>query len=321
MFDYDEIDRTVRDNALALHKLGGADKESLLGRLHDTFVDGDPRALWESFRYVPAMIDCNGEDPYLHLPDIIPADTELYFIIDYWNRDFVVFRGRMADIHVFIGDCDGLDEFYLMTTDCRRLYSVTDHDVLYHIDIDINVPKVAGLYPPGEAMDTPRLLLRRWRPDDAPALYRYASDSRVSELALWPRHESVEMSREVITGYFAPDPDVFAIVLRGSGEPVGCIGLVPRGAENHAVAAGEREVGYWLGYPLWGAGLATEALRALIDRCRGIPQIKSLLITTDRRNVASQRVALKCGFAFVEAYDHDGIASRAYRLAMRDDVR
>ena len=44
--------------------------------------------------------------------------------------------------------------------------------------------------------ETDRLIMRPWRTDDAEALYKYASDGRVSELALWPRHTSVEMSRE-----------------------------------------------------------------------------------------------------------------------------
>ena len=138
MFDYDEIARTVRDNNLPLQKIEGSEKEKLLQKLYDTFVIGDPRALWLSFKYVPASIDCNMEDPYWHLHEVIEQDTILYFIIDYWNTDFVVFKGRMSDIYTFIGDCDGLDEFYLMTTDCQELYSITDHDDLLYINVNKN---------------------------------------------------------------------------------------------------------------------------------------------------------------------------------------
>lgn len=113
-------------------------------------------------------------------------------------------------------------------------------------------------------IDTGRLMLRRWRESDAEALYRYASDGRVSEMAMWPRHTSVEMSRRVITEYFIPNSFNFAMVLEATGEPIGCIGLVPEGDENCPASAGEREVGYWIGWPYWGRGLATEALRALI---------------------------------------------------------
>ena len=62
-------------------------------------------------------------------------------------------------------------------------------------------------------IQTKRMILRPWRLDDAEALYRYASDERVSEQALWPKHTSVEMSREVIGRFFMPNPHLFAVVL------------------------------------------------------------------------------------------------------------
>lgn len=60
-------------------------------------------------------------------------------------------------------------------------------------------------------IETERLILRRWRESDADGLFRYASDGRVSEMALWPRHTSVEMSREVIRQFFIPDENSFAM--------------------------------------------------------------------------------------------------------------
>ena len=55
-------------------------------------------------------------------------------------------------------------------------------------------------------IETERLVLRHWRVKDASALYKYASDNRVSELALWPTHTSVKMSHEVIEKVFMPNP-------------------------------------------------------------------------------------------------------------------
>lgn len=101
-------------------------------------------------------------------------------------------------------------------------------------------------------VDTNRLTLRRWRDDDAEALYKYASDGRVSEMALWPRHTSVDMSRKVIQDFFQPNPFTLAMVLKETDEPIGCIGLVPRGEEHYKPQANEREVGYWIGFPYWG---------------------------------------------------------------------
>jgi len=163
-------------------------------------------------------------------------------------------------------------------------------------------------------IETGRLIMRHWSPGDADALYKYASDERVSEMALWPCHSSVEMSRDVIKTVFMPNPHSFAMVLKDTGEPIGCIGLVPEGAEHYPLMEAELEAGYWIGRPYWNQGLTTEALDGLIGYCRDAVNLESLLITTDRRNIGSQRVAEKCGFQFVGDYVYEGIHSRAYRL-------
>lgn len=167
-------------------------------------------------------------------------------------------------------------------------------------------------------IETTRLILRPWRENDAEALYRYASDAEVSRMALWPRHTSVEMSRRVINEFFIPNPYTFAIALKESDEAIGCIGLVPEGEDHYEPLPGEREVGYWVGHPLWGNGITTEALMALVGYCRDRLHLPSLLITTDSRNRASQRVAEKCGFKLIGDYSYGSIPSKAYRLNCRD---
>lgn len=169
-------------------------------------------------------------------------------------------------------------------------------------------------------METERLILRPWSMDDVDCLYKYASDGRVSELALWPRHTSVEMSHEVIEKIFIPNRDSFAMVLKTTGEPIGCIGLVPEGEEHHLVDFAEREVGYWIGYPYWGNGLTTEALKAVIGYCRNHLMLGSVLATVDVKNVASQRVVEKCGFCHIGDYAYDGVLCKAFRLVLGSSV-
>ncbi|GKH21160.1 hypothetical protein NXV79_13710 [Bacteroides thetaiotaomicron] len=50
----------------------------------------------------------------------------------------IVYKARMSDIHTFIGNCEGLDEYYLVTVDLMELYSITDHDDLLYIDVRRN---------------------------------------------------------------------------------------------------------------------------------------------------------------------------------------
>lgn len=162
-------------------------------------------------------------------------------------------------------------------------------------------------------IQTDRLIIRPWQSADAEALYRYASDNRVSDPGQWPRHTSVEMSRQVIERYFLPNPDSFAIVDKATGEAIGCIGLVPMGEEHYPALPGEREVGYWLGFPFWGRGIMPEALMGLIDFFRSCKKADTLLLTTLDTNHSSRRVAEKCGFSFVCRYNHDGKPSLAFR--------
>lgn len=81
MFDYKEIERTIKDNHLPFQEIGDVNKEILIQRLYDTFVIGNPRALWLKFKYVPYSIDCNMEDPYFHLLDIIDKNIVFYFLL------------------------------------------------------------------------------------------------------------------------------------------------------------------------------------------------------------------------------------------------
>ena len=41
-------------------------------------------------------------------------------------------------------------------------------------------------------METERLMLRPWREEDAPSLYKYAKNPAVGPIAGWPPHTSVE---------------------------------------------------------------------------------------------------------------------------------
>lgn len=135
---FKEIERTIEDNHLPFQKIEDADKEILVQRLYDTFVIGNPYALWLSFKYVPYSIDCNMEDPYFHLLDLIDRNTVFYFFIDYEHVGFVVYKAKLSDIHIFIGNYEGLDEYYLVTEDFMELYSITDHDDLLYIDVRKN---------------------------------------------------------------------------------------------------------------------------------------------------------------------------------------
>ena len=144
-------------------------------------------------------------------------------------------------------------------------------------------------------METDRLLLRPWMESDAETLYKYASDPEVGPRAGWPPHKSVEESREIIRTIFGGD-HMWAIELKETGEPIGCMGYFVYGESNIKIGENDAEVGYWIARPYWNKGICTEALRKLIDHCFNEKGFQTLWSDFFPDNPASGRVMEKCGF-------------------------
>ena len=107
-------------------------------------------------------------------------------------------------------------------------------------------------------LETERLILRPWEERDANDLFQYASHPEVGPIAGWPVHTSVENSREIIKSYFSA-PEIYAIVLKETMQPVGSIGLMIGSASDKGIPDTEAEIGYWIG--VWLNSLAV--LKAL----------------------------------------------------------
>lgn len=152
-------------------------------------------------------------------------------------------------------------------------------------------------------IETERLILRPWRDDDAAALFKYASDPEVGPPAGWPVHTSVTNSLDVIRTVFSV-PETYAVVLKETGEPVGCCGIMPREADTaeeaafHSSDRREAEIGYWLGKPYWGRGLIPEAVTALLSRCFVELKLDAVWCVYYDGNDKSKRVCEKCGFLY-----------------------
>ena len=113
-------------------------------------------------------------------------------------------------------------------------------------------------------LQTPRLLLRPWKETDAEALYALAKDPEVGPAAGWNVHKDADDSREVIRTVLSA-PETFAIFGRRDGLLRGSCGFFPTRAQG--AGAGELEIGYWVGKPFWGRGIAPEAVEALLAHC------------------------------------------------------
>lgn len=166
-------------------------------------------------------------------------------------------------------------------------------------------------------IETSRLILRPWREDDAEALYKYASNPDVGPHGGWPPHTSVDESLDVIRNLFSA-PEVYAIVPKGSDEPVGCCGIVPSDEQHSsAIKHGDVELGYWIGREFWGRGFVPEAVEALITRCFDDLGVTNVWIGFYDGNDRSRRVAEKAGFTYHHTETHDDVATPAEHFYLR----
>lgn len=152
--------------------------------------------------------------------------------------------------------------------------------------------------PPPTRIETPRFVLRAWSADDAPLLRATleASDAHLRAWTPWvvdgrvpgqslerrlERHaEASAAGTEWVYGMFSPNGD----------ELFGGCGLYPR------VGPGAIEIGYWLSVRHTGRGLATEAAATLTRVAFSAPEIGSVEMRVDPRNVASARVPERLGY-------------------------
>ena len=144
-------------------------------------------------------------------------------------------------------------------------------------------------------IETKRIIFRRWADTDAKELFLLASDPDVGPRAGWPPHKSVEESMDIINKVFNSD-HIWALVLKETGQLIGCMGYYSHTESNIGIDEGEAEVGYWIGKPFWNQGYCTEALQAMIDYCFNVKGFLTLWADHFIDNPASGKVMEKCGF-------------------------
>ena len=97
---------------------------------------------------------------------------------------------------------------------------------------------------------TKRLILRRWKEEDAASLFKYAKNPNIGIIAGWSPHTSIENSIEIIRTVMSAD-ETYAVVLKETNEPIGSIGLMTLRSNlfSAKMTENECEIGYWIGGP------------------------------------------------------------------------
>jgi ribosomal-protein-alanine N-acetyltransferase len=144
-----------------------------------------------------------------------------------------------------------------------------------------------------QILDTPRLILREFSPNDAGALASVLSDPETMRFypAPFDRAGVEEWIAHNLRRYTKDGHGLWAMVLRTNGELIGDCGLTVQEVDS----TDEIEIGYHVRRDYWGQGLATEAARAC--RVYGFVHLPvDLLISLiGPENLPSRRVAEKNG--------------------------
>ena len=149
-----------------------------------------------------------------------------------------------------------------------------------------------------KTIETPRLILRRFALEDASSMYHnWASDPEVTKYLMWPTHQSVEVSCQVLTDWISHYPQEnyyqWAIVPKEFGEPIGAIAVV-----HFQDRIGKAEVGYCMGKAWWHRGIMTEALESVIRFLFEEVGFNRVEACHDPNNPNSGKVMEKCGMRF-----------------------
>lgn len=176
-----------------------------------------------------------------------------------------------------------------------------------------------------QRIETDRLVLRRFVPEDATAMYKnWASDEEVTKFLSWPTHSSLEVSRYVTGNWVQSYSDEsyyqWAIVLKENGdEPIGSIAVVKM-EEDVSMA----QIGYSLGRTWWHKGITSEALKAVMDFLFDVVDVNRIEAKHDSRNPNSGKVMQKCGMKYEgtlrsSARNNQGIYDACYYSLLKSE--
>jgi len=138
-----------------------------------------------------------------------------------------------------------------------------------------------------------RCTLRPWQPGDADALVKYANNAKVARNLRdrFPHPYTLRDAKAFIHACATVRPHVsFAIVV--DDQAVGGIGISP-GTDVERFSA---EIGYWIGEPFWGRGIAAEAVQLMSAYAFETCRMLRLFAVPFADNSRSTRVLEKAGY-------------------------
>jgi len=145
-----------------------------------------------------------------------------------------------------------------------------------------------------QELRTARLLLRSLEREDIPTLVRLAGARAIAATTANIPHPYAEDDALIFLSQAEDDfraghSAIFAVTIPPDTELCGAVGLTIAPVPKRA------ELGYWIGVPYWGRGVATEAARAVMAFGFETLRLNRIYAHCFTGNIASQRVLEKMG--------------------------
>jgi ribosomal-protein-alanine N-acetyltransferase len=145
-------------------------------------------------------------------------------------------------------------------------------------------------------LETERLALREWKPEDAEALAALTGDPEVMRYVgdgkTWDIGRVREWIERLNVSYRTRGFSRWAVVEREGGLAVGSCGFAP------LPWSGEIDFGYMFRRDRWGRGYASEITPAVLRHGFERYGFKEVVASIDPQNHASRRVLEKVGFVY-----------------------
>ena len=175
-----------------------------------------------------------------------------------------------------------------------------------------------------QRIETQRLILRRFKIDDAEDMYNnWASDPEVTKFLTWPVHSSVEVTRALLTDWVShyTDGGYFNWVMehKETGKAIGNISVVKLNENTEAA-----DMGYCMSRAYWGQGLMPEALEAVMTYLFNVVGLNRIAACHDVNNPKSGRVMDKAGMKRegvlrAAGKNNQGICDEVWHATIRKD--
>ena len=160
---------------------------------------------------------------------------------------------------------------------------------------------------------TERLILRPLSLEHAAALYEIHADAEAMRFWHAPPHKHADETRAMIYELISGPERVWVLCHRGGRDGIGLVYYLGN--------VGRPGMGYLLHPQYWGKGLMSEAVRGALEYGFSSLCLDQVELWIDARNLASQRVAERAGFArraaFRHKYPHEALSHETLVFGFR----